>query len=300
MENLQLFNCPGCGAPLKAQADSAEMIECPYCKSSVLVPQALRCNSVLPGASGESAPIADLIDEVARIAAPLGEIAQLARSGEKLEAIKLYRQTFDVGLQEAKDAVEKIVRGEPVDVSHGKVNRITASEPIVLTHELTKASASVQVETHKRPNLKSCLPQGLAMIAILGLFFLIFYTVGILPMKLNPVYRTAMEMVKQDAAVKAIFGSPVRDGWIVLGTIDRFLDGSELVDLKVSLRGPRSSGVMHIYGEKEKDGTISISSIWIEIEGTEVLEYDGSEPQQGFQPSSTVIRMKFSPQTPIP
>lgn len=43
---------------------------------------------------------------------PLTQISQLARSGEKIEAIKLYREEYGVGLADAKDAVDAIARGE--------------------------------------------------------------------------------------------------------------------------------------------------------------------------------------------
>jgi outer membrane protein assembly factor BamB len=44
----------------------------------------------------------------------LKEIKQLIESGNKIEAIKRYRQTFGCGLKEAKDAVENIEAGRPV------------------------------------------------------------------------------------------------------------------------------------------------------------------------------------------
>jgi ribosomal protein L7/L12 len=40
------------------------------------------------------------------------EITRLVHSGEKIEAIKLYRTLHSVGLKEAKDAIDAIARGE--------------------------------------------------------------------------------------------------------------------------------------------------------------------------------------------
>ena len=45
----------------------------------------------------------------------LKEVLRLARSGNKIAAIKLYRETFRVGLAEAKDAVERLEQGESVN-----------------------------------------------------------------------------------------------------------------------------------------------------------------------------------------
>jgi large subunit ribosomal protein L7/L12 len=39
------------------------------------------------------------------------EIARLAREGNLIQAIKLYREQTGVGLREAKDAVEALARG---------------------------------------------------------------------------------------------------------------------------------------------------------------------------------------------
>lgn len=46
----------------------------------------------------------------------LGEVVQLVRSGRKIEAIKLFRETFHVGLKEAKDIVEQMERNETVQL----------------------------------------------------------------------------------------------------------------------------------------------------------------------------------------
>ena len=44
-------------------------------------------------------------------------LARLVRADQKIEAIKLYRQMSGVGLKEAKDAVEALARGEPVQIT---------------------------------------------------------------------------------------------------------------------------------------------------------------------------------------
>jgi ribosomal protein L7/L12 len=43
-----------------------------------------------------------------------GQIKELVAKGEKIAAVKLYRETSGVSLIEAKNAVEAIMRGEPV------------------------------------------------------------------------------------------------------------------------------------------------------------------------------------------
>lgn len=39
---------------------------------------------------------------------PLAEVVALLKQNRKIEAIKVYRQVMDVGLKEAKDAVERL------------------------------------------------------------------------------------------------------------------------------------------------------------------------------------------------
>ena len=42
------FNCPTCGAPLDAPQDDATTVHCPYCNSSVVVPQEVRSHGTPP------------------------------------------------------------------------------------------------------------------------------------------------------------------------------------------------------------------------------------------------------------
>lgn len=59
------------------------------------------------------------------------EIERLARSGEKIEAIKLYREQFGVSLADAKDAVDAIARGEAVPSAPDQVTTASGSDDAV-------------------------------------------------------------------------------------------------------------------------------------------------------------------------
>ena len=59
------------------------------------------------------------------------EIERLARSGEKIEAIKLYREQFGVSLADAKDAVDAIARGEAVPSAPDRVTTTSGSDDAV-------------------------------------------------------------------------------------------------------------------------------------------------------------------------
>jgi ribosomal protein L7/L12 len=98
------FNCPRCNAPIFYPGGDDVTIECMFCGNAVIVPRELRAP---PGASASAEP-ASLMKQLGA----LGDIAVLARQGNKLEAIKRYRELFDVGLAEAKDAVDKMAAGQ--------------------------------------------------------------------------------------------------------------------------------------------------------------------------------------------
>lgn len=98
----QTLTCPSCGAPLEFDGRSA-IVQCKFCKTSVL----------LPGAQKEvSAP------------ASLEDIRRLAQSGDKVEAIRRYRERFGVGLKEAKEAVESLAAGQVLEA------RVMVSGPL--------------------------------------------------------------------------------------------------------------------------------------------------------------------------
>jgi streptogramin lyase/DNA-directed RNA polymerase subunit RPC12/RpoP len=108
----QSFKCPSCGAPLSFN-NAGATVHCPFCSNSVIVPEELRHRPIGPQGP-QAAPFQNIIGQAARF----GELGQLIRSGNKIGAIKLYRELFGSSLQEAKDAVERLERGQPVEVMH--------------------------------------------------------------------------------------------------------------------------------------------------------------------------------------
>src|SRR5829696_841816 len=102
-----LLNCSACGAPLDLTSKRSTTVRCHYCFNTTVLPDELHDS----GDEGRAAKhsIGSVIDRSIKLA----EVARLAQSGNKIAAIKLYRETFGGGLKEAKEAVEKIERGEP-------------------------------------------------------------------------------------------------------------------------------------------------------------------------------------------
>ena len=88
----QTFECPNCHAALDYDPSSrAVTVRCDFCNSTVIVPETLRTG----GSSSFSTdmPNSPMLDPMMQ-ATRLGEVVKLVRSGRKIEAIKLFRETF--------------------------------------------------------------------------------------------------------------------------------------------------------------------------------------------------------------
>jgi hypothetical protein len=117
----ETFKCPSCNAPLEFEGKM--MQKCRFCGSNVIVPSGAIQNSNAFGGFGEMnfGDFSDLKGKALKIA----EIQQLIQSGNKIMAIKVFRETFGTGLKEAKDAVDAMERGESVDISGMRVQTTT-------------------------------------------------------------------------------------------------------------------------------------------------------------------------------
>lgn len=151
---IETFHCPNCHASLEVDsASQLTTVRCPFCNTTVIVPESLR----------QAAPTA--------ISAPdqgqaLAEVLSLIHTGNKIAAIKRFREAFNVGLKEAKDAVEKLERRETLDLSQfsGRAASGGPSAPVV-------SIAAEPAHTVRRPRFVTCLI--LAVIAIIALSILI-------------------------------------------------------------------------------------------------------------------------------
>ena len=107
----QTLQCPNCGAPIDYTPDSEPTVRCSYCDSTVVIPEELRPKSHETAyAFGVSTGLS--LEQVNA----LKKITDQIQAGRKIEAIKVYRQAFGVGLKEAKDAVEAIEAGRPFTI----------------------------------------------------------------------------------------------------------------------------------------------------------------------------------------
>lgn len=113
----ETFQCPNCGAPLDYDGGRDPVIRCPYCSSGVVVPENLRFQDpIKPIASGLEDPLLNQLLQPESLR-KIQEIKRLARSGQKIEAIRQYREVFKTSLREASEAVEKLAEGKPIAIS---------------------------------------------------------------------------------------------------------------------------------------------------------------------------------------
>jgi ribosomal protein L7/L12/sugar lactone lactonase YvrE/DNA-directed RNA polymerase subunit RPC12/RpoP len=112
------FQCPNCGAPLDIDSRANPVIRCPYCSSGVVVPENLRAHNTYnlnqPGITDEV--LKDLLQP--ETLAKIKEIKRLVQAGQKIEAIKQYREVFKTSLKEAKDAIDQLAEGKPIAITY--------------------------------------------------------------------------------------------------------------------------------------------------------------------------------------
>lgn len=107
MTQMQALKCPSCNASMDYDGRS-ETIRCEFCGTTIIVPENMRAGSYQAGYMGGESP---------EKAQAIHQILELVHHGQKIEAIKLYRETFGVGLKEAKDIVDGLEMGKPTAVT---------------------------------------------------------------------------------------------------------------------------------------------------------------------------------------
>ncbi len=146
------FKCTSCGGPLEYEEGGALTVRCPFCGNSIIIPEELRPRPVAHPSGGG---FFDGLFRLQERAANLQEIARLARAGNKIEAIKLYREIFGVGLAEAKLAVERMAAGE-------QPGHVSVSMQDVQAHP------AVQRMTHKAKRTASWIVLSIVIIIFAG------------------------------------------------------------------------------------------------------------------------------------
>jgi LSD1 subclass zinc finger protein len=113
----QLFHCPNCNAALDYSGNGASIVRCDYCHSVIIVPESLRTTDQdPPEKKAEPKPPPKPAKPKLSEKEAVAKVTELARSEQKIEAMKVYREAFPVGLQEAKEAIEQTASGLPLPI----------------------------------------------------------------------------------------------------------------------------------------------------------------------------------------
>jgi LSD1 subclass zinc finger protein len=107
----EAFSCTSCGAPLEVRRGET-VLRCPFCNNTVSLPENAAGPAMLTGLPAE-------LDMQSLLR--LKEVRDLARQGRTIDAIKIYREITNVGLKEAKDAVDAMAAGQPLVLTGANV-----------------------------------------------------------------------------------------------------------------------------------------------------------------------------------
>ncbi len=109
-----MFKCPACSAPLEFQGGTIQ--KCSFCGGSVIVPSEV-FGRVAAAKVNTSPREAAPVGPIGMLTQGVENVRRLISEGKKLEAIRVFKQTFGVSLAQAKAAVEAMERGHGVNVS---------------------------------------------------------------------------------------------------------------------------------------------------------------------------------------
>jgi ribosomal protein L7/L12 len=142
----QTFHCPNCNAALDLAENNAAIVRCDYCHSVVIVPESLRdttkaAREEKPAPKKPSRPAKPTLTEEEAVA----KVTQLARNGQQIEAMKLYRETYPVGLKETKDAIDQTASGLPLPIPTARWED-EEDLPVAAAEEITHLVALGQIE----------------------------------------------------------------------------------------------------------------------------------------------------------
>jgi|GEM_PF-1277782 len=123
--------CPGCGAPVESSERA-----CPYCGAAI---SAAPVSSSAPTVRVSKAAV----EALASGGDPLQAVREQLERGNKIEAIRLYREATGSGLKEAKEAVEAMEDGKTV---MGAAATLVSAGPLTTYGNSAEAMDAIKAE----------------------------------------------------------------------------------------------------------------------------------------------------------
>ena len=128
------FDCPNCGSAVHPLRDGNTSMDCPACGRAIIIPPDYR----YPLQAEERAAPANhaVSDQQKRI---LRELMLILGMGKKTDAVRRYREAFGVTLAEAQVQIDRLEKGEGIDLP----------EPVLAAH-----SVSVPPVVYPNPDVR--------------------------------------------------------------------------------------------------------------------------------------------------
>ncbi len=181
-------------------------------------------------------------------AAQVEKMMAAVRAGNKIEAIKIFRETFDTGLTEAKAAIEAMEAGNSPDLAVERARRAAQSRQIAETLKSNRKSQPKQ-----RASASGC-GCGLLVVAFVGL--MVFGG----PFRLSGSFQQAIDAANANPTAVAALGSPIEASWWPMtGSLSC---GSRCnANYRIPVHGPKGSGSIFVYSDSQ-DSVIGFGGIW--------------------------------------
>jgi hypothetical protein len=178
------LNCPNCGAPLDYKGNDP-IIRCPYCSTSVVVPDNLRAKPSFSSKPGNftlsgSGNIAGLVQQARRIK----EVKDLAQSGQMDDAIRLYREITGANELEANAAVQALSEGRPITLTGFSAAEVVSTQVAQYTIPAIQAGAQASKTASRMGCLIGCFIAGLT-----------FFILGV---TLIPIFASTLPFIVSD------------------------------------------------------------------------------------------------------
>jgi hypothetical protein len=139
-----------------------------------------------------------------------------------------------------------------------------------------------------------------SLAATIGFVYLIS-----LPLRTNPGLLEGMQIIQNDPAAAELFGSPIRQSVIIMGSLKTTLYGGGFGNLWTPISGPLKNGEANFHVTKPEGGEWHVDSISIRVNRKLVLLWDADQAGSGFRryaspPTPSSSSTPMPPPTTVP
>ena len=133
---MKLIKCPSCGGPIDPPTGESTA-RCPYCGSSVIIPENLRkpaASSQAQTSSNNNSMFGMDMNSMMGYGAQWSQVVQLAQAGKKEEAVQKYMSFSSISEMDARRTVEGLANSQVYDVGAYTNSVMNAYAPMVQSY----------------------------------------------------------------------------------------------------------------------------------------------------------------------